>query len=465
MHRLVVILVVCFFQNNCPAQDTKSAPHRKPNIVFFLVDDLGWTDTGPYKTTFYETPNIDKLAFEGMKFTQAYAACPVCSPSRASLMAGKYPAAMHTTDWFGAPQPADVLKETRAGHIKPFLPAAYKSYLEPGEFTLAEALKKGGYQTFAAGKWHLGNEPASLPEAQGFDRYYKGNSRQPSKDLYALTRETNQFIERNRDNPFFAYVSFYSVHIPLLAREETIARYKVKRAESGIHSEFEGRGPGKVRVVQRNAAYSAMVEEMDDAVGRVVNKLQELKIDNRTIIVFVSDNGGLSTAEGWPTSNRPLKAGKGWLYEGGIRVPLLVRWPGVIQPGSVAETPVISADFYPTLLEAAGLPLVEEQHRAGISLIPVFNKAKLPPRSLFWHYPHYGNQGGSPGSAVRNGEWKLIHWYTGDKYELYNLKNDIGETTNLVEKHPRTATRLKKELNAWLKSVGASFPEPNPNYR
>jgi arylsulfatase A-like enzyme len=465
-HTLLAALILSCFCFSGRAQHQKVASQSKPpNILFFLVDDLGWTDVGSFGSDFYETPNINKLASESVKFTNAYSACPVCSPSRASILTGKYPVEIGTTDWIGAAQPADALKESRADRIKRLLPAEYKPYLPAEETTIAEALKRGGYTTFGAGKWHLGNDSIHMPTQQGFDVYYQGDARRPSKDVFDLAEQTNRFIGENKDKSFFALLSFYSVHIPINAGQETIEKYRIKRNKLGADNEFVKDSSTKVRTIQRNITYAAMVEEMDRAVGLVLDKLKELKIDDNTVIIFFSDNGGVSTAEGWPTANNPLRAGKGWLYEGGIRVPMLIKWPTVTRSGFVIETPVIGNDFYPTLLNIAKMPLTPKQHTGGVNLVPLLKNNQLTQRDLYWHYPHYGNQGGSPGSAIREGKWKLIHWYENDRYELFNLESDLGEKKNLLNSNAAKADYLKKKLGAWLKKENALYPILNPNYK
>lgn len=476
---LVKGLAVLFLSGPPTQTYSQNIPKKKPNIVFFLVDDLGWTDIQPFGTTFYETPNINKLAKEGMRFTNAYAACPVCSPTRASIMAGKYPAGMQTTDWFGAAQPAEEAK--KKDYNRPLLPAPYKEYLPLEEKTIAEALKDGGYKTFFAGKWHLGETPDLWPEEQGFDINKGGNSKgNPGKDGYfspynnprledgpkgeylpmRLADETNKFIEANKDQPFFAYFSFYLVHTPLDAKQEQIEKYEQKKERLGLKDEFGDEGGKKVRITQNHTTYAAMVGALDSAVGNVLDKLEELNLDENTVIVFFSDNGGLSINEGAPTSNLPLRGGKGWMYEGGIREPLIIKYPALVKASTVNQTPVISNDFYPTLLQIAGLPLLPEQHTGGVSILPLLEQKKIKERSLFWHYPHYGNQGGSPASAIRNGDWKLIHWYENDRYELFNLKEDIGEKNNRLSSEPQKVKKLKSELARWLKQQGALFPLP-----
>lgn len=449
----------------------------KRNFVFILADDLGWTDLGCTGSTFYETPHLDRLASEGMRFTQAYAACPVCSPTRASILAGRYPARMDTTDWFGAPQP-----ETAHNHptgTKPLLPAPYLEHMPLEEVTLAEALKDAGYATFFAGKWHLGGD-GFLPTDQGFDINKGGHHRGSPPGGYfspynnpnledgpkgehlpdRLASETAQFIEANQDQPFLAYLSFYSVHTPLQGRPDLVEKYKGKDAPADAWGE---EGDRKVRLAQNHAVYAAMVEAMDAAVGKVLDTLRRLGLDDTTCVIFMSDNGGLSTSEGHPTSNVPLRAGKGWLYEGGIREPMIIRCPGVTEPGSTCHAPVTSTDFYPTMLELAGLPARPEQHVDGMSLVPLLQGAESLDRdALYWHYPHYGNQGGSPGAAVRAGDWKLIEYFEDDHVELYNVRYDVSETHDLGADKPALAEELRAKLHAWQKAVNAKFPSPSP---
>lgn len=458
------------------------APAPPPNFLFILVDDLGYMDIGATNPdTFYETPNVDRLALEGMLFLDAYAASPVCSPTRASIMTGKYPGRTNMTDWFGAPQPETV--DRHSTRDKPLLPAAYVDKLPLEETTLAEVFKEAGYRTFFAGKWHLGPE-GFYPQDQGFDvnkggwerggpyggdRYFSPYGNPQLDDGPAgehlpqrLANETIRFITENQDKPFLAYLSFYSVHTPLLTREDLRAKYEQKREQTPDES-WGTEGTRKVRRVQNHAVYAGMVEAMDQAVGSVLNSLSELGVADNTTVIFMSDNGGLSTSEGHPTSNLPLRAGKGWLYEGGIREPMIIKWPGVTIPGSVSETPVISTDFFPTMLEIAGLAPRENQHRDGMSLVPVLNQSQSFEReALFWHYPHYGNQGGSPGSAVRVGDWKLIEFFEDDHVELYNLATDIGETTDLSKTEAGKVDELRDLLHKWRQEVGARVPSANP---
>ena len=449
-----------------------------PNFVFLLADDLGWSDLGVTGSSFYDTPSLDALAASGTRFTNAYAACPVCSPTRASILTGKYPARTATTDYFGAAQPDGWKRDT------PLLPAPYLDRMPLEELTIAEALKQAGYATFFAGKWHLGPE-GFWPEDQGFDlnrggwtlggpyggdKYFSpyGNPRledgPAGEHLPArLAAEAVSFIEEHRDQPFLAYLSFYSVHTPLIGRPDLVEKYRARKEQRGLQAEWGQEGARKVRLVQEHAVYAAMVEAMDAAVGDLLAALDRLDIADRTVVVFMSDNGGLSTSEGHPTSNLPLRAGKGWLYEGGIREPMMIRWPGVAAAGAVCDAPVISTDFYPTILEMAGLPPRPEQHLDGLSLAPLLRGREHPPaRPLFWHYPHYGNQGGRPGSAIRAGVWKLIEWFGEEPAELYDLSQDPGESTDLAAAEPERAARLLARLREWREQTGARLPTPNP---
>ena len=453
---------------------------EKPNIILFLADDLGGRDLGCYGSTFYETPHLDRMARDGARFTRAYAACPVCSPTRASLLTGKWPQRTGVTDYIGAAQPEKWQRNTR------HLPAPYADRLALNETTLAEALKAGGYATFLAGKWHLGPE-GFWPEDQGFDvnrggidrggpyggkKYFSpyGNPRLtdgPDGEHLPdrLASEAAQFIEANKAKPFFIYFPFYSVHTPLMAREDLRRKYEAKRAKLEATNRFGEEGPRKVRLSQDHAVYAGMVEAMDAAVGKVLATLDSLGLAKNTLVLFTSDNGGLSTSEGSPTSNEPLRAGKGWLYEGGIREPLLVRWPGVVPAGSVNGTPVSSPDFYPTLLEAAGLPARPDQHRDGKSFLAFAKNGKSDDgKTLFWHYPHYGNQGGAPGAAMLDGDWKLIEWFEDARTELFNLKDDPSERRNLSVDQPERVRALRGRLVAWQKEVGALPTRPNPNF-
>ncbi len=457
--------------------DAAVAPRTaRPNLVFILADDFGWRDLGCYGSTFYETPNLDRLAAKGMRFTDAYAACSVCSPTRASILTGKYPARLHLTDWLpGRPDRPD--QKLNRPVILPHLP------LE--EVTIAEALKDAGYRTAFIGKWHLGG-PGFYPDQQGFERNLGGCElghppsyfspyRIPTlpdgpKGEYLtdrLTGEALKFIEANRDRPFFLYLAHYAVHNPQQAKADLIGKYRAKVAKLPPASEPEFRPEGRhqTRQIQNQPVYAAMVQSLDESVGRVLDKLAELGLEENTIVVFTSDNGGLSTAEGSPTANAPLRAGKGWSYEGGVREPLLVRWPGVTPPGSVCRAPVMSTDYYPTLLEMARLPLRPRQHRDGVSLVPLLQGGTLPERPLFWHYPHYSNQGGGPSGAIRLGDFKLIEWFEDMRVELFNLQDDLGEQHDLAARMPEKVAALRQQLHDWRRRVDAQMPTPNPDYR
>jgi arylsulfatase A-like enzyme len=457
-------------QGAAPARAAAGA--KKLNFVFILIDDMGWRDIGCFGSTFYDTPAVDRLAAEGMRFTQAYAACPVCSPTRASIQTGKYPARLHLTDY---------IPGARKGKL---LPAEYLHYLPLEEMTLAEAFKAAGYATCFIGKWHLGDEPY-WPEKQGYDiniggtqagsprSYFSpyGNPKLPDgpKGEYLtdrLAEESAKFIDANRERPFLLFLSHYAVHNPQQGKKDLVARYAAKAAAlpppaGPRFAEDHGR---QVRQVQDSPVYAAMVQSVDDCVSRVMKKLDEAGLADRTVVFFMSDNGGLSTAEGTPTANVPLRAGKGWVYEGGIREPMIVKWPGVARPGSVCDEPVISTDFYPTMLEMAGLPLRPQQHCDGTSIVPLLRQAgSLKREALYWHYPHYGNQGGAPSGAVRAGDFKLIEWYEDNRIELYNLKDDLGERNDLAAKMPEKAGQLRGMLHAWRQSVSAAMPTPNPD--
>lgn len=441
-----------------------------------LADDLGQRDLGCYGSTFYDTPNLDKLAAQGALFTQAYAACPVCSPTRASIMTGQYPQRTGVTDFIGAAQPAKWNRNTQ------LLPAPYETELSLENVTLAELLKTQGYTTGFFGKWHLGPQ-GHCPEDQGFDVNKGGtgagapstyfspykNSRLPDGPEGEhlpdrLATEVCRFMQDNKGKPFLAYLAFYDVHVPLMARADLQRKYEARRREKNLQSRWGREDTRDVRLTQDHAVYASMVEAMDEAAGKVLAKLDELNLAQNTIVVFTSDNGGLSTAEGWPTSNIPLRGGKGWLYEGGIREPLLMRWPKVTKANSKINVPVSSPDFYKTFAAATGAAMPSNQLLDGIDLKPVIQTGKAPERALFWHYPHYGNQGGAPGAAIRQGDWKLIEWQEDNRVELFNLANDLGEQHDLTAQQPKLVKTLRKQLHNWQKQVGARIPTRNANY-
>ena len=445
---------------------------KQPNIVVFLVDDLGYMDIGANNPNcFYDTPNVDKLAATGMRFTDGYAANPVCSPTRYSLMTGKYPSRVDATNFFSG---------ARSGKYNP---APLHSDMPLSEITIAEILKQKNYKTFFAGKWHLGPNKAFYPKAQGFDinigGYHKGGpytgnkyfapfqnpemeEESPEGDHLPdrLARDTVKFITENKDKPFLAYLSFYSVHTPLIGRPDLVEKYKKKAAavdgaEFADEEQVFGNKPRKVRVLQKHAVYAAMVEAMDLAVGKVLKALDDQGLADNTIVVFTSDNGGLSTSEGSPTSNLPLRGGKGWVYEGGIREPWIIRYPGVTKAGSVSKEVICSIDLLPTVAAAAGIKLAHLID--GIDLKPALEGKQLSREALYWHYPHYSNQGGIPGGAVRIGDFKLFERYEDGKVSLYNLKDDISEQKDLASSMPEKVKEMRKKLHSWYKEVDAKF--------
>jgi len=457
-----------------------SAANKKPlNFVFLLIDDFGWMDFGANNPhCFYETPSIDRLARSGMNFTNGYAANPVCSPTRYSIMTGKYPSRVDATNFFSG---------KRSGR---FNPGELNDRMPLSEVTLAEALKGHGYRTAFAGKWHLGPDEKYWPENQGFDvniggwatgwphggffapfenprlKEYPKGSHLPK----VLTDESLAILDEYKDSPFLLYLAYYSVHTPLQGREDLIAKYEAKKdkllskdeAEFGPEEQvWPGAKERRVRIRQCHAVYGAMVEAMDEQIGRVLDKLEQLGIADNTAVILMSDNGGLSTSEGSPTSNLPLRGGKGWLYEGGIREPFLIRWPGVTKPGSKCDVPVVSTDFYPTMLDMAGLPAKDAQHLDGVSLVPLLKGQEKTSRdAIYWHYPHYSNQGGFPGAAVRMGDWKLIERFEDGRVHLYNLAQDVGERKDLASQHPQRVRRMREKLHAWYRQVDARFLQP-----
>jgi len=457
---LAVSLACAIGHSSAVLAASRDAP--KPlNFIFILVDDWGWTDAGCLGSDLYETPHIDQLAKDGVRFTHGYSACTVCSPTRAAVMTGKYPARLHLTDW---------ITGHRRKNAKLRIPD-WTMHLEHKEVTLAEALAAAGYRTCHVGKWHLGDEPY-WPLKQGFDENFGGYSRgQPSyfspyhiptlkdgpKGEYLTDREAEEacgFIERNRDQPFFIYLAHYCVHTPLQAKQDVIEKYR---------NQVEQKGGAR----HRNPTYAAMVESVDDCLGRVRAKLEEYGLADRTVIVLTGDNGGLAIRNG-PTDNYPLRAGKGSSYEGGTRVPLFVLWPGGARPGSVSDTPAISCDYYPTILEMAGVAgdAAHNAHVDGVSLTSVLQDPKTRlDRAIYWHYPHYHPGGATPYGAVREGDYKLIEFYEDHHVELYNLVDDIGEKNDLAESQPQLAACLKEKLAAWRKSVDAQMPTPNPSYK
>ncbi len=474
-------------------------PANKPNVIVILADDLGWADLSCYGSTFHESPNLDKLATQGMRFTQGYSSSPYCSPSRAAIMTGRHPGRLKITDFI----PSN-------GKSGKFFPAEMKMELPLEEVTIAELLRDAGCATWHVGKWHLG-DLGFYPEDQGFQVNIAGNhSGMPSSYFWPygddegvtvvrplardqnkayhmtpvpglragghegehlcdrLTSEAMQLIEkRDVRQPFFLYLSFYDVHIPVMAKPELVKKYEAKAARLGLPSvkdsprfaednRAHGGGVHKIPEQQVDPIYAAMVETMDANIGRLMAKLDEIGLADNTLIIFTSDNGGHSV-----TSNRPLHACKGWLYEGGVREPWIVRWPGVTKPGSTCDVPIVNTDIFPTVLEAAGLPQRPELHTDGVSFTRLLKgKTKPVHEALFWHFPHYGVHGSGPCSSVRFGDWKLIHWIEDDSVELFNLATDLGEKTDLAAQQPDRVKDLRARLHAWRKETNANMPRP-----
>jgi arylsulfatase A-like enzyme len=428
-------------------------PASKPNILFILADDLGWTDGGCFGSKFYETPNIDRLAKQGMRFTDSYSACTVCSPSRVAILTGQYPARLHLTDFIPGrvPTNAKLSVPDWTMHLPLELP------------NLAKALKSAGYVTASIGKWHLGKE-AFWPEKQGFDLNIAGCDKGAPPNYFSpykipkltegppgeflsdrLTSEAIKFIEQNKDRPFFVYLPHYAVHHPVMAKPEVMAKYQAKSDPKAPHKRPE---------------YAGLIESVDDSVGRLLAKLDELKLSEDTIVIFTSDNGGLASI----TTNLSLRAGKGTAYEGGVRVPLIIKWPGVTEPGSVCHTPVIGVDLYPTLLAMAGgmpPPGVVD----GENIEPLLRQSGSMKRdAIYWHYPHYHQLGATPYGAIREGDFRLVEFYEDNHVELYNLKDDIGETKDLTSTLPDKTAALRQKLHDWRQRVGAQMPSLNPTY-
>lgn len=455
---------------------TDTSPHQ-PNIIIINVDDLGWTDLSCYGSRYYETPHIDRLAFQGMKYSNAYAACAVCSPTRAALMTGRYPARIGITDWI---HHLDLEAHTAIGSRKN--PTQYVGskarqllcppnpyWMELDEVTIAESLKLIGYTSCHIGKWHLGPYDW-FPDKQGFDYniggceigqpptyfdpYYQNARRSSIATLpprkqgeYLTDRETDEavrFIRNHKDRPFFLNMCHYAVHTPLQAPDEITAKYE-----------------NKPKTNQTNAVYAAMIESVDNALGKITGVLKELDLLNNTLIIFTSDNGGLKD---YATDNAPLRSGKGYPYEGGIRVPLIISWPGIVKPGTHSDFPVSSVDIFPTITEAVGAQLPAGKTIDGTSLIPILKQTGIPKRdALFWHFPHYR---GSvvPYSIIRKKHWKLIKRYEGKTFELFNLKDDLSETKDLAPQRPDKVRELDRELIQWLGRTQAKLPRINPDY-
>ncbi|MEM7146316.1 MAG: sulfatase [Verrucomicrobiota bacterium] len=473
-------LLLIFLAASTPA----AAADRPPNVILILVDDMGWMDLSCQGSDYYKTPNIDRLASEGVRFTNGYAACAVCSPTRAAVQTGRYPGRLGVTDWIrarfqrgniGTPDanPTEYVGTPNRKLLCP--PNPY--WLEHDELTLAEALAPHGYQSAYVGKWHLGDE-AWYPTGQGydvnrggcdygqppsfFDPYNKPEhkhpmiqegipflpGRQPGQYLtHREAEETVELIRQWKDKPFFINLGHYAVHTPIQAIEEVAAKYE------------------RDDKTDTNAKYAAMVESVDDSTGAILDVLEELDLDDNTLIIFTSDNGGLDR-NGGPTENAPLRSGKGYAYEGGIRVPFLVRWPGVVPAGKVSDTPVSSIDLFPTILAAADVPIPDDREIDGLSLLPHLKSGTATPvdrDELIWHFPHYRHDPG-PYSIIRKGDHKLIKFWEGI-YELYDLKNDIGEEQNLADSQPEKVKSLDRRLKRQLKQIKAKLPVVNPAYK
>jgi arylsulfatase A-like enzyme len=429
-----------------------------PNVVLIVADDLGWTDLGCYGSDFYKSPHLDALARDGMRFTANYSACTVCSPTRAALLTGKYPARLRITDWIPGLPPENP---------KLIVPD-FTKYLPLDETTIAEVLHDAGYATASIGKWHLGG-PSYFPEHHGFNLNIAGTDqpqprpgyfapydiatiRQGSQSEYITDRlgdEAVRFIRSHADRRFFLYLPHFAVHTPIQAKKRLIEHHRARLHEGLRHT---------------NAAYAAMIESMDQTVGQIRGALDELGIAQRTMIIFTSDNGGRIPT----TSNAPLRAGKGSCYEGGVRVPLIVYWPNVTPPGSECAVPVISMDLYPTVLEITGTSQDGSTPVDGMSLVPLLRgNREFAERPLYWHYPHYQHyqqEGTTPYGAVRRGDYRLIEFYSDHRVELYNLRDDPGERNNLANSLPEVARSIREGLHEWLRSVDAQMPTRNPNY-
>lgn len=473
------------------------AKKSRPNVIFILADDLGWTDLSCYGSPFYETPNLDRLAAEGVRFTNAYAACPVSSPTRASFQTGRYPARLHLTDYI----PGGYSVPSKKRLIDKFcsvLPVPFIQNMPLEELTIAEALKMEGYRTAHIGKWNCSVDSLMYPQYQGYDINIAGcNKGGPGKGGYfspyhnpylkdgpkgeyltdRLGDECIRIIRQFKDTPFFINLPFYQVHTPLLAKPEKVKYFKEKAFRMRLDTcrtfddnpIWKSRQPyqdysHRERLLHSNAVYAAMIASMDENIGRIVNELKRLHLYDNTIIIFTSDNGGLATSEGSPTSNYPLRGGKGFTYEGGIREPLIVRMSEMAVPGSICDEVVISTDYYPTILQMTDSKMQPQQHLDGISFLSLLNgkKKHLDRKVVYWHFPHYSNQGGRPSGVVRWSNYKLIEFYDTGEVELYDLSKDIAESHNLVERHKKTAVRLLSDLRHWRAAVDATMPAVNP---
>ncbi|WP_035464773.1 sulfatase [Algoriphagus vanfongensis] len=479
--KIALSISVCFIFARCASPEEKV---ETPNFLFIVVDDLGFSDLGVNGSTYYETPHIDQLARMGVNFTRGYAASAVCSPSRASLLTGKFTASHQITDYIGAPEGEDWRKFNR---FTPLLPASYSHFL-PHEFvTFPEALKSKGYQTFFAGKWHLGGEEnSSLPTDHGFDINqggfhaggpYTGGYFSPFNNPYLedleeekgmslsmkLAKETKQFIVENKEKPFLAYLAFYAVHAPIQTTQEKWQKYRDKAEEMGIQEEgFEMERILPIRKYQDNPVYAGLLEQVDEAVGSVMQTLKDQGLNKNTVVVFTSDNGGVASGDNYSTNSLSLRGGKGYQWEGGVKVPYMVYVPWMKQMGKTVDIPVSGVDFFPTILELAGVEAQQEGRMDGQSLVPLLEGEKSQERSLFWHYPHYGNQGGEPNSMVLKGNMKLIHYWEDERDELYDLSKDPGEKYDLSQEFPKQVEEMRGQLQAWLDETGAAKAVQDP---
>ena len=475
---ILVVLVSCNFKKNKNGGEDKLPP---PNVLFILADDLGYSDLSIMGSNYYETPNIDGIAENSTVFTSGYAGCQVCSPSRATILTGQFTARHGITDWIGAPEGIEWRNKKR--HTK-LLPAAYKHHIDTTTITLPMALKDAGYSTFFAGKWHLGDR-GYFPEDYGFDinkggfesgsprgGYFspfnnpKLENKNPGENLsIRLAKETANFIKSSNGKPFLAYLSFYAVHGPVQTNKEKWNKYRDKAIKMGVQEKgFEDGDLLPMRKYQDNPVYAGLIETMDDAVGIVLNALKENGLDKNTIVIFTSDNGGVTSGDNYSTNNNPLKGGKGYQWEGGIRVPYMISVPWLKQYGEKNNTPVAGSDFFPTILDLAGVALQPKSHVDGKSIVPLLNGKTIEERPLYWHYPHYGNQGGRPVSIIRKGDWKLIHYWEDGHDELYHLSKDIHEDIDLATSEDKRTKEMSKILMDWLKEVGANYPTPDPIY-
>ena len=516
----IIFLLILLF-SNCTRN---SIEEKSPNVIFFLVDDLGWSDVGCYGSEFYETPNIDKLASEGVRFTDAYSACHVCSPTRASILTGKYPASLNLTDW---------LPGRRDFSFQKLKNVEINQHIPYDISTLPKMLKNNGYKTAIIGKWHLGEDDATTLK-QGFDSHLPDWNKGWPKEGYhfpygmkglevgdegeyltdRMTDEAIKYIDHNKETPFFLYLSHFAVHDPIEGRKDLVKKYsnKLKEIDPPVGESFiletnpdekksitrieldslleDDKYKGykifpnesvKIKQYQDNAEFAGMVESMDESLGRIMKKLKELKLDQNTILIFYSDNGGMSAAnfyfpdreiskkeldKAFSTSNLPLRGGKGWMYEGGIRVPLIIKWPGKGLQGFVSNIPVTSPDFFPTIIEMIGLQAENNNQKEGISLVPLLKgDKKLEREAIYWHFPHYSNHGNqSPGGVIRSGDYKLLEYYENNTVQLFNLVEDLGEQNDLSAIEPERVNKLRLLLRNWRKNVNAKMMLPNSEY-